>query len=162
MGWANAESKHSINALLSHLVVKTAADSPPIHLGREPLDRCASRPVRCASCPPFVGARMDIMESSTLRVYIGPSAGERGYAGITGMCVYPRMQLLWWDYVGYIWALPEGRGVCGDNRNVCTHVCSCCGGIHGVCTYLLWWGYVPTYAGYVVGYMGYVPTIQLL
>lgn len=58
--------------------------SPPIHLGRSPLDRCSSTPIMCPTCQPFSGTTMELPEDTTLRVRIGPSGRERGYMGITG------------------------------------------------------------------------------
>ena len=72
--------KISFNSLLLCI-----GSTPPIHLGRDPLDQCASSPIMCARCDPFVGQRMELPEDTTLRVHIGPAAGERGYAGITGV-----------------------------------------------------------------------------
>lgn len=61
-------------------------NTPAIHLGRQPLDRCASTSITCASCPPFTGKTLSVLQNATLRVRIGPSANERGYMGITGYC----------------------------------------------------------------------------
>ncbi len=59
------------------------ATTLPLRLGRTPMDECSAE-IMCTSCPPFVGQRMELPTSTTLRVTIGPSASERGYTAITG------------------------------------------------------------------------------
>ena len=64
--------------------VLLAADTPPIHLGREAEDECGDTLLTCEACDPFEEQSLTRRENTTFRFTIGPAASQRGYTAITG------------------------------------------------------------------------------